>query len=312
MHDEIEKVDKNFEIVPLSGSEISEKLRIVHAQRVISAHLRNCIWQPFSSETTLQDEKYVSLFNQISNGLVEFYGKGGGLRAARLCTALSMRGLQYQPSAESSTEQSSLVSGSSAPLPGRAEIFTEKVMSVLSLLVEPSLRPKLRDSLFDLAKSAIAVWQIAQTDEREVVVYATIDAESLGERPDDISPYSTDGVIVLFPRITATSCSRITDLRTMNVPGTFEEAEPELNVQETCIYEGAGLPEWSPLVEQGEEEEDERREVEDEKKREELKRFHEEEAKKLKNPGMSRRKLSQSRKPSMTGSVSKASEELVV
>ena len=172
-HDKIKQIDEDFTFLPISSSENSAELRVAHAQRVIWAQLQNIIWQPFSSETTFQNSKYVSPFSQISQGLLEYYGKSGGLRAARLYTALTMRGFQSRPSTvrPSSTSKPSL--------PGRAQVFCDKVMDVLSLLVKPSLHPNFRNSLLDLAVSAISVWDIAQTDEREVIVDPILDPAGL-------------------------------------------------------------------------------------------------------------------------------------
>lgn len=280
MHDKIEKADESFASVPISSSETSKKLRIAHAQRVISAQLRHIIWQPFSSEATLQDPKYISLFDQISKGLVEFYGQGGGFRAARLCTALIMRGLRSQPSVVHSPP-------TSASLLGRAEVFVETVMPILSLLVKPSLHPNLRNNLHDIAKSAISVWDMAQTDERQIIVQPTLDPEMF-KQPSDISASSGE-IIVLFPRITAQSCSRATVPRN-RLPGTFEDPEPESDTRETCIYDGVGLEEWSQLVLDGEVEEEERREKEEKTMREERRRQLEEDMKKLESPNIGQRR----------------------
>lgn len=210
-----------------------------------------------------------------------------------------MRSLQSQPP----REQSLSTSKSSTPLPRRAEIFTKNVMSVLSPLIKPSIRSNLQINLLDVAKLAISVWNIAQTDEREIIVYPDLDPEILGGEP-------SDSVIVLFPRITAQSCSRITDTRPISIPGTFEAPEIELHIQKTCIYDGAGLLQSSPLVSQGEAEEYERKEKEEKTKIEKKRRMLDEEEKKLlQNQSISqRRRASQ---VSMTGSGSRPSEMLM-
>ncbi|KAH6672092.1 hypothetical protein B0J14DRAFT_655966 [Halenospora varia] len=304
IHDKIEKADEDFTSVPISISETSEKLRVVHAQRVIAAQLQQIIWQPFSSETTLQDPKYESLFSQISEGLIKSYGKSGGLRAARFCTALSMRGLQSRPP----VVQSSSTSKSSAS--SRAEVFTDKVMAVLSLLVETPLHTELRNNLLDLAASAISVWNIAQTDEREFVAYPTLDPEGIDGWRENISAPNNE-VIVMFPRIVARTCSRVADTRPVGPPGMWIDSEPDSYSQETCcIHGGMGLGKWSALVLEGEEEEEERREEEDRKERDETRRRLEEDLKKLEDPVIGhRRGGSQSKRNSITGSGSRPSVE---
>lgn len=304
IHEKIEETDGNFTSVPISSSDISEKLRVMHAQRVIAAQLRQIIWQPFSSEITLQDPKYDSLFKKISEGLIKSYGKSGGLRAARFCMALSMRGLQSQPP----RMQPSSASKPSASR--RAEMFTDKVMTVLSLLVKPSLHQNLQDDLLSLAVSAISVWNVAQTDEREFIAQPTLDPENFDGWYKGI-PAPNNEVIVLFPRIIARSCSRVANTRPVGPPGTWIDSEPELDVQETCIHDGTGLPKWSELVLEGEEEEVERREEQSRKSREEKRKRLEEDLKNLEKEEKPiighRRGGSQNKRDSITGSGSSPS-----
>ncbi|KAF8865565.1 hypothetical protein BDZ45DRAFT_711151 [Acephala macrosclerotiorum] len=297
IHDRIEKIDKDFTSVPISSSEPSATLLVVHAQRVISAQLRDIIWQPLSSEATLQDPKYALFFDKISEGLAEYYGKNGGLRAARLCTALALRGLQSQPPP---------VRPSSASTPSRAHVFSDKVMDILSLLVKPSLHPNFRGSLLGLAVSAMSVWDAAQTDEREIIVDFTLDPKSLEGWHAGI-PADQNDCFVLFPRITARACPRIIDTRPVGPPGGWVDSEPEIHVQETCIYGGTGLGKWSAVVLEGEEEEEERKAEEYNKELEEQRRVFEEGLKKLKNPMAEKRRMSQNKKESTTEAASKVS-----
>ena len=286
--------------MPISSTENSANLRVAHAQRVISAQLQNIIWQPFSSETTLQNPKYVSLLSQISEGLIEYYGKPGGLRVTRICSALALRGIQSQPS----TVQPS--STSKPPLPGRAQVFCDKVMAVLSFLVNPSLHSSFRKSLLDLAVSAISVWDIAQTDEREVIVDPNLDPAGFEGWHEDI-PEPCNRVLVLFPRITARSYSRTTDSRPVGPPGGWVDSEPKLHIEETCIYDGTGLAKWSEVVTQGEEEEEERKVKEQNKMVEDKRRTLEEDLKKLKNSVIGTRRMSQNKRDSTVATTSKPS-----
>ena len=274
VHDEIEKVDKGFTFVPISSSKASAELRVAHAQRVISDQLRNIIWQPFSAEMTLQTPEQVSLLSEISHGLVKYYGETAGLRAARMCAALTMRGLQSQ---------------APAPSPGRAQVFTDKVMAVLSLLVEPSKHPDLRNNLLDLAISAISVWDLAQTDERQIVVDFNLDPASLEGWREDIPP-SHKGVIVLFPCVTARGCPQLFPSRPVGPPGSVVEVEPELPVEKICIHAGAGLGKWTEVVMDGEEEEEERKDEAQNRELEERRRRLEEDLKKLANQVVTKRK----------------------
>jgi hypothetical protein len=299
-------LDEGFASIPISSSPVSENLRVAHAQRVISSCLFEIIWKPFSSEITAQDSNYVFLLNQISEGLEKSaQGSSGGRRAARVCNALAMRGLQSQLP----IDQSSSTSGSSSPpVLSRADKFTHEVMAVLSLVVKTSLHPNLRNNLLDLANSAISVWYAAQTDERKIVVHPTLDPAKVDEwrapmfhkitTDEDMSP-PNDGVITLFPRITAQNCSWIADSQPKGLPGLWIESEPQSQVTETCIYSGAGVGKWSELVREGEEEEEDRKDKEARKMVEEKKKMHEEEMKKLEESVMGHRRT---RRESSTGS----------
>ena len=276
---------------------------MVHAQRVIATQLQQIVWQPFSSEITLQDPNSDSLFKTVVDGLMESRGKSGGLRAARLWTALSMRSLQSPSPVTQSSSASKILASS------RTKMFIDKVMAVLSLLVKPSLHANLRNDLSDLAESAISMWNIAQLDERELVADPTLPVEGFDGLCEDISA-SNNEIIVLFPRVIARSCSRAADHRSVGPPGGWIDSEPKQSVQETCIYPGAGLAKWSPLVLEGEAEEEGRKEEEDRKKREEQRKILEDDLKKLdkaEKPLTGHRRGSHTKRGSITGSQSSPS-----
>ena len=276
---------------------------MVHAQRVIATQLQQIVWQPFSSEITLQDPNSDSFFKTVVDGLMESRGKRGGLRAARLWTALSMRSLQSRSPVTQSPSASKLLTSS------RTKMFIDKVMAVLSLLVKPSLHTNLRNNFSDLAESAISIWNVAQIDERELVADLTLHVEGFDGWCEDTSA-SNQGIIVLFPRVIARSCSRAADRRSVGPPGAWIDSEPTQSVQETCIYPGAGLAKWSALVLEGEVEEEGRKEGEDRKKREEKRKTLEDDLKKLdkaEKPLAGHRRGSHTKRGSTTGSQSRPS-----
>jgi hypothetical protein len=285
LHDEIEEIDVGFTSVPISDSDVSMKLCLAHAKRVISSQLQDIIWQPFSSEITLEDSNHIALLSLICEGLAKSTHEGrSGPRAARICTALVMRSLQSQSTSTT-----------------RAERFTDKVMEVLKLLVKPDQHSNLRKDLLDLATSAVTLWNTAQTDVREIKVHDTLDPADFEEWDEDI-PSSNNGVIVLFPRITVRDYSRIEGTRPVGPPGKRVESHPAPSVEEIFIHHGEGLAEWSALVEEGEEEEEERKEKQEEKILEEKKRILEENLKKLERPSLGgKRKMNHSRRESMIG-----------
>lgn len=311
IHDKMRNLDKHYAEIPISTSEVSKDLRIAHAQRVISSHICSTIWQPFSSEIALRDDNYVSLLSQISEGLLTSrHGSSSGFRAARVCTALAIRGFQSNLHAGFSS-----ASSSSLPTPPcRANIFAENVIAILSFLVKPSLHLSLRNRLIDLAHSAIAIWDTAQTDEREFTVHSALEVARIEEwrspifhkgARDEKSPTHDDEIFVLFPRVTARDSSRVTVARPTGLPGSWVESDPEPHIQQTCIFKGVGLGNWAALVLEGEEEEEERREEEETKKAEEKKMMLEEELKNLEK--RSQQRISHTRRESTTESKSNLS-----
>lgn len=207
----------------------------------------------------------------------------GSNRAARMQAALTMRGLQSQASSSLS----------------RVEIFTNNVMTVLSLLVKSTSHESLRADLLALATSAVALWDAAQTDERELVVYPTIDPKVCNGWSQDIAADDAK-VIVLFPRMVARRYPWILEKRTEDpsAPGAIPE-EAEERVEESCIHDGNGLGTWDPVVVDGEEEEEERKAGLEMAAFEEKKRALEESMKKLEPGRLHKRRLSQIRRDSI-------------
>lgn len=239
----------------------------------------------------MQDPKNISLLSLIWDGLANSTDKRqNGPRAAKICAALVMRSLQSQSTSTS-----------------RAERFTDNVMAVLSLLVKSDQHENLRNDLISLATAAVSLWDTAQTDEREIKVHDNLNSTS-SEEWDQDAPSINNEIIVLFPRITALRHSRITDTSPVGATGKWADLEPELSIEETCIHEGEGLPEWSELVVDGEEEEEERKDKQEEKILEERKRILEEDLKKLEKPSLGqKRKTSYSRRESVTAAGSSPS-----
>jgi len=241
--------------------------------------------------------------------LIESYGNITGPRAARLYTALSVRGLRSQPPEVLSS------STSTSSTPSRADTFANKVMAVLSILIEPSLHANLRGDLLKLAASASSVWDVAQCDKRQFITYPTLDPEDLedledfGGCPDDISPPNNE-IIVKFPRIIAQSCPRGAGARPAGPPGGWVESEPEPYIQETLIQRGMGLPKWSSLVMDGEEEEEDMRLDKERKEREEEKRRADESLKELEKASTrTKRRSLQSKRDSIAESRSSLSPQ---
>lgn len=186
----------------------------------------------------------------------------------------------------------------------RENSFTDKVMAILSVLVKVSKCSGLRKSLLDLAGSAASLWDIAQTDEREFIVYPTLSPENFEGWHKDI-PAAHQRVIVLLPQIIARRYPRILDSRPVGPPGGWVETEQERHVEETLIYLGRGLEGWSGLVLDGEYEEAERRNTQAIEEAEEEKRLLEEKVKVLETQGPGhKRRSSQNRRDSLAGSSS--------
>ncbi|RDL35986.1 Uncharacterized protein BP5553_06598 [Venustampulla echinocandica] len=283
VHDKIEEVDDDFISVPISNSIVSKELCLAHFQRVISSQLQAILLHPFSSEITVQDPNQTSLLNQIYYGLAESFHEGkSSLRAARTWAALTMRSLHSQSTSTI-----------------RAEIFTDNIMKVLSLLLNPKIHPTLRKDLTHLATSAISLCSIVQTDRLELQVHPTLDPASF-EKPEEDIDIANSRVFVLFPRVTARSCPQIGNARPVGPPGGWVDSRPESQFEEICIHKGVGIPEWEQLVRVGEEEEVDRRRKQEIESNEKKRRELEEEIEKLNKPDLGhKRGISYSRRNSV-------------
>lgn len=177
-------------------------------------------------------------------------------------------------------------------------------MTVLSLLSKPSVHDNLRTDLLALGTAAVSLWDAAQTDERELVVYPTLDPTKCSGWSQDIAAYDAK-VIVLFPRMVARRYPWILEKPTVDPQalGALPE-EGEVRVEESCIHEGKGLGAWDAVVVDGEEEEEERKAGLEMALFEEKKRALEESMKKLEPGRLHKRRLSQIRRDSvsLTGS----------
>jgi len=251
--------DIAFASIPISESRESRDLRIARAQVIISSSLCDIVWQPFSSEKTVQYPELVSVLRDISAELAKAnHGSTSGPRAAGIWRALTMRALQSLPPPPLPSTQSN------PPPLSRAERVTNKVLSILSPLVAPSQEPQLRDDLRALANSAISVWSSAQTGGLQLIVSSSLDLSQRNEwRSLVFDPPSTDDVVsstyprifTLFPRVTALKMPVLAEAPA-SLPGSWPEQNQEPYVNETRIHPGTGLPEWSVLVLRGKEEQE--------------------------------------------------------
>jgi hypothetical protein len=202
VHDKLEEVDADFSSVPISNSPVSKELCLAHFQRVISSQIQAVLWQPFSSEITVEDPKQTSILNQIYDRLARSSQENkSSLRAARTCAALIARSLHSQPTSIR-----------------RVEIFTNNMVKVLSLLLNLKILPALRKDLTRLATSAISLWSIVQSDKREIRVHSTLDSASF-ETPEEDVDMTNSRVFVLFPCVTARSCTQIGNAYPASPPG---------------------------------------------------------------------------------------------
>lgn len=108
----------------------------------------------------------------------------------------------------------------------RVEIFTNEIMKVLSLLLNPKIYPALQKDLNRLATSAISLWRVVQNDERELQVHPTLDPASFEKLEEDID-VTNSRVFVLFPCVTARSYPRIGNARPVGPPGSWVDSKLE-------------------------------------------------------------------------------------
>ncbi|KAE9373701.1 hypothetical protein N431DRAFT_465980 [Stipitochalara longipes BDJ] len=262
IHQKLIDADIAFASIPLSESRESRDLRIARAQVIISSSLCDIVWQPFSSEKTVQDPDLASVLRDISAELAKAnHGSTSGPRAAGIWRALTMRALQSLPPPLPSTE-------SNLPPLSRVDRVAHKVLSILSPLVAPSQEHQLRDDLHALANSAISLWSSAQTGRLQLIVSSSLDIAQRNEwRSLVFDPPSTDDVVssthprifTLFPRVTALKMPVPADAPA-SLPGSWPEHNQEPHMIETVIHRGTGLPELSALVVKGKDEEEWRKE----------------------------------------------------
>lgn len=199
--------------------------------------------------------------------------KQGG-RAANVWMALTTRALKSLPAESQSLPASEVTeSPQRANRNGRVEKVVSKVFSILSPLVSPSQNEGLRRDLITLANQAIDVWDEAQTGELKITVNPLLEQqhrEAWRSQRFDPAPSSTDydktkidggtetrpRVFTLFPRVVANGVTSPTKAD-RGPPGGWPSESDQVNHKiEMCIHPGLGLPEWSPLVLRGKEEQE--------------------------------------------------------
>jgi len=190
---------------------------------------------------------------------------------------------------------------------GRTESVVSKVFSALSLLVSSSNHESLQKDLRQLSYLAIDIWNDAQTDQLKIMVSPSLDPMHREEwRSQEFDPASSnnDGlkldaasktrprIFTLFPWVKAREVADTVNNET-ELPGSWpQDSEPLPSTIETSIHFGEGLPESSPLVVRGKEEQ------------EEIDAFISEMYEKAKKDVRSRRIPGQSRRESMGSSIS--------
>jgi hypothetical protein len=253
IHENLKCNDTCFTSVPISDSEDSKKLLTAHAQRVISSHLRQIIWQPFSSEKNIQQENITSSLEAIAKELVKSSQPGSGIRAARVWSALTMRALH------------SMSPKSQGASPPRAQKFVDDVTKVLSPLIQPPTAAAFQKDLLALTDLAVSVWNSAQTGELEIQVYSDLELEARQEWRSpifdpaennnasvDIASSTYPRVFVLFPRVIARALTG--DTKITSLPGAYPKPNGKPRIVEKCIHRGIGMAECSALVLRGKEE----------------------------------------------------------
>ncbi len=274
-------MDTCFNSVPISNTTISQNLRIVHVQRIISHSLFTHIWQPFSSERSLAYPKSGELLEAIYNELVKSPEHGGGSkRAASVWKVLTLRALQSleQELPPSQMPMSVPISQLASHPSSRATLAVNAMLGKLSPLIPPSQRAQVQTSLHAITKCAIEIWDKAQTDELKLSAFITLHPSTRNSwrslkfdpllPPDGNASNSDDmdtrnssthpRIYALFPHITVQSLP--TTEAPLDIPGSFSKEHQERSITETEIHPGVGLPEWSALVVQGKAEEEERME----------------------------------------------------
>ncbi|KAL5328889.1 hypothetical protein ACEPPN_002397 [Leptodophora sp. 'Broadleaf-Isolate-01'] len=257
LHEKLKALEPCLASIPISGSDDSKLLRIVHAERIISSNLTTIFFKPFSSDNTFQSERQdaIDLLEQVTLGLEN---SGDSKRAAAVFKSLAIRGFQSLGPLQTT----------SAPC-ARIEAFLEAVKSVLSLLVPETQYASLEDALRALVQSTISLWKSVQCDEF-LDIKASLDLDpSLqtewrssffdpeGDADDTaVASPSHSGIFTLFPKITAKCSIEIAEPK-VKIPGSFDESKIGTQVHEICIHPGIGLFKDSALVLRAEEEQNE-------------------------------------------------------
>jgi hypothetical protein len=279
IHQDFEKIQKDliavdqwFNSIPISESETSQDLRIAYAQRIISSALCTNIWQPFFSEKALSDPNSASLLDNIYKDLADSDHIGNNGRAANVWKVLTMRSLQSS-GPELPLSPTSRSQGSGSHFPQRARLAVSEMVKKLLPLIGPN-KVQLEESLRNIAKSAVEVWDLAQTDtlmlttcvdlnhsERNSwrsVRFDPVPDDEAGEM--DIKSSTHPRIFTLFPRIVAQEWPLTTE-PSLQMPGTFSMPQQKLVPSEISIHQGSGLAECSALVVRGKDEEEERKEL---------------------------------------------------
>ncbi|CZR66413.1 uncharacterized protein PAC_16314 [Phialocephala subalpina] len=276
---ELIAVDKCFNSIPISHSDTSQDLRMAHAQRIISSALSSHIWKPFSSEKALSNPEFANLLDEICTVLANSDRGGKKGRAATVWKVLTMQALQYLdqdlPLTPTSTSTSTSHEAERSHSSGRASQAVQDMLNILSPLIIPSEQVQIHEALIDLAKSAVDVWDLAQTDILKITACLSLNPSDRNEwRSAKFDPAPSSGhqdlemdsktftrprVFTLFPQVVAHKLTLPEAEPTFHVPGSFSTPQQDLAVAETIIHPGNGLPESSPLVVRGRAEEEERK-----------------------------------------------------
>jgi hypothetical protein len=265
------EADDSFAFIPISRSEASEKLRIAHAQRIISSSLYDNILQTFSSEKMVSHPQSASLLSEIVSELSKTYHTCSG-RSEGVCRTLIIRALRsLQP--DSPTNSRSISQGSLQPMSMRASQVLQDIFTKLSPLIIPEQESDLRKDVLELAQATISVWTLVQTDKMKLVVSLNLEpAESSKWRSPDFDPSSSDDnnsqvditssnhprIFTLFPRVTAQTQSEKVE-SPQNLPGNWPESHQEPGMIEFDIHSGIGLRDCSALVLDGKAEVEEKK-----------------------------------------------------
>ncbi|CZR58808.1 uncharacterized protein PAC_08700 [Phialocephala subalpina] len=270
IHEELIAIDKCFESIPIANDNISENLRIAHAQRIISSALYTYIWQPFSSDKALSNPKFATLLDEIYTRLANnnYGGKNG--YAAVVWKVLGMRVLQSQDQdlqlnpISTSHEASHYLS--------RASQAVQDILKKLSPLIAPAEKVQTQEALLRLAQAAVYVWNFAETDKLKIEVCLSLNSfdrniwrsirfDPILSMEDassemDIKLFTHPRVFTLFPQVFAQSLS-LTAEPAPHILGSFSTPQQEFSITKIRIHPGIGLPEWSALVVRGKVEEEE-------------------------------------------------------